>query len=101
MEKHKASSRKPREVQIPKEAEEDEYGFFHMPDGSFYDPDGYFFDKEGYDEFGGYYDDDWLYHPGPGNKHEFEGAEEDDEEDELIAQYNRGMKVEDHPYDND
>jgi hypothetical protein len=38
----------------------------------FYDPDGYYFDVEGFDEFGGYYDEHGYYHPGEGNKHEFE-----------------------------
>jgi hypothetical protein len=50
----------------------------------FYDPDGYYFNKEGLDEFGGYYDDDYLYHPGEGNKHEFEDLYDVEEEDELI-----------------
>lgn len=63
----------------------------------FYDPDGYYFDKEGFDEFGGYYDSDGYYHPGEGNKHEFEDLhEEDDYEDELIQQFERG-----HEYDED
>ena len=66
--KKQGSSWKPRsDVKIPSEADMDEYGFAHMADGSFYDPDGYFFNKDGKDEFGGYYDDDWHYHPGPGN----------------------------------
>ena len=56
----------------------------------FYDPDGYYFNAEGKDEFGGYYDDRGYYHPGPGNKHEFEEYEDEDEEDELIKQFERG-----------
>ena len=36
----------------------------------FYDPDGYYFNKEGIDEFGGYYDDMFYYHPGEKNYHE-------------------------------
>lgn len=51
----------------------------------FYDPDGYYFDVNGKDEFGGYYDERGLYHPGPGNIHEFNDSyQEEDEEDELI-----------------
>lgn len=55
----------------------------------FYDPDGYFF-KDGVDEFGGRYDDEGLYIPGEGNKHEFQDMYakdddfEDDYDDELI-----------------
>ena len=58
----------------------------------FYDPDGYYFNKEGKDEFGGYYDSDNCYHPGDGNKHEFESLDyyEDDYDDELIRQFERG-----------
>ena len=57
----------------------------------FYDPDGYFF-KDGKDEFGGYYDDDNCYHPGPGNRHEFEDDEDelDEIDDDLIRQFERG-----------
>jgi hypothetical protein len=33
--------------------------------GDFYDPNGFYFDANGYDEFGGYYDDDLYYVPGP------------------------------------
>ena len=47
-------------------------GFYILPDNKgFYDPDGYFFNEKGFDEFGGYYDNEGLYHPGPGNMHEF------------------------------
>jgi hypothetical protein len=50
----------------------DEMNFYILPDNKgFYDPDGYFFDEKGFDEFGGYYDNDGLYHPGEGNIHEF------------------------------
>ena len=50
---------------------------------AFYDPDGYYFGSDGKDEFGGYYDDKWYYHPGDKNKHEFD-APSYDEEDELV-----------------
>jgi esterase/lipase superfamily enzyme len=43
--------------------EYDEHGFYRLPDGDFYDPDGYYFNKDGQDQFGGYYDDDFMYHP--------------------------------------
>ena len=59
----------------------------------FYDPDGYYFDVDGYDEFGGHYDDRGYYHPGEGNKHEFEDF--DDDEDELIKQFERGHQDDD------
>ena len=55
---------------------------------------------QGYDEFGGYYDAGGYYHPGEGNKHEFEslGGDYDDDEDELIKQYERGH-ADDEDYD--
>ena len=66
----------------------------------FYDPDGYYFNEHGYDEFGGYYDGKGYYHPGPGNKHEFEdlGGDYYEDEDELIKQYERGH-ADDEDYD--
>lgn len=66
----------------------------------FYDPDGYYFDKEGLDEYGGYYDGIY-YVPGEGNRHEFEDLyyEEDDYEDELIRQFERGHQEDDDDYD--
>ncbi len=60
----------------------------------FYDPDGYFF-KNGKDEFGGFYDDDLKYHPGPGNIHEFPDYQKDDdqEDDDMIRQYEIGHQL--------
>lgn len=58
----------------------------------FFDPDGYYFNKEGKDEFGGHYNAKGFYIPGEKNKHEFES--EDDEEDDLIRQF-------DHAHDSD
>jgi hypothetical protein len=55
----------------------------------FYDPDGYYFDVNGFDEFGGHYEGD-LYFPGEKNKHEFEDLYYDEEEDELVKQFERG-----------
>jgi hypothetical protein len=59
---------------------------------AFFDPDGYFFNREGKDEFGGNYDSQGYYHPGEGNKHEFDSynsnrGDYEDEDDELIRQY--------------
>lgn len=50
---------------------------------------------EGKDEFGGYYDDEGVYFPGEGNKHEFEEMyaqyeEADEYDDELIRQFENG-----------
>ncbi len=44
----------------------DKEGFFRTPNGSFWDPDGIYFNKEGKDSHGGYYDDNFEYHPGKG-----------------------------------
>ncbi len=55
----------------------------------FYDPDGYHFNKDRRDEFGGYYDSRWLYHPGEKNKHEFADTYDEDDDD-LIRQYEEG-----------
>jgi len=30
----------------------------------YYDPDGFLFNTEGFDEFGGYYNEKWVYIPG-------------------------------------
>lgn len=78
----------------------DELGFYNLPEGGFYDPDGYLFNKEGYDEFGGYYDERGFYHPGEKNKHEFEqyAADYEDDEDDLIRQYEMGHADEDEDY---
>jgi hypothetical protein len=65
---------------------------YHFLD--FYDPDGYYFDVDGFDEFGGYYDKKGYYHPGKANAHEFKDLLEydDEEEDELILQFERGHR---------
>lgn len=42
----------------------DDQGFYRLPDGDFYDPDGVYFNKEGKDKYGGYYDEEFIYHPG-------------------------------------
>jgi hypothetical protein len=72
----KQSKKKPakavRQVKEVEGAYYDEMGFYILPDNKgFYDPDGFLFDEKGFDQFGGYYDNDGLYHPGEANKHEF------------------------------
>jgi len=42
----------------------DHYGCYIYPDGSFLDPNGVFFNKDGLDSNGGFYDEDFHYHPG-------------------------------------
>jgi len=68
----------------------------------FYDPDGYYFNKDGIDEFGGYYKGIY-YIPGPGNKHEFEDLydDEDDYDDELIRQFERGHQEDDEDFEDE
>ena len=44
----------------------DNEGFFRTPNGSFWDPDGIYFNREGKDSHGGYYDNNFEYHPGKG-----------------------------------
>lgn len=44
----------------------DDNGFYITPNGSFWDPDGVYFNREGLDKHGGYYDDNFEYHPGRG-----------------------------------
>ena len=79
-----------RDIPEVKGAVYDELGFYNLPDGSFYDPDGHYFDQDGYDEFKGYYDENDVYVPGPGNKHLYKcnKDEYDDrfENDELARQ---------------
>lgn len=63
----------------------------------YYDPDGYFF-RNGFDEFGGTYDDDLNYHPGPKNIHEFPDYVPPKNvltEDELIRQFEAGHTIKD------
>ena len=61
------------------------YTLFLMIILGFYDPDGYLFDKNRRDEFGGHYDEQWRYHPGEANKHEFQDMyNEDYDDDDLI-----------------
>ena len=91
----------------------------------FYDPDGYLFNKDGFDEFGGYYDNEGFYHPGEKNKHEFPdykpseshkdrkgGSKEEkqhthkkrddfEDDDDLIAAFERGDQVDDTYEDED
>ena len=42
----------------------DVYGCYIYPDGSFWDPNGVFFNKDGLDANGGFYDEEFVYHPG-------------------------------------
>ena len=42
----------------------DDQGFYRLPGGDFYDPDGVYFNKEGKDKYGGYYDEEFIYHAG-------------------------------------
>lgn len=42
----------------------DIYGCYLLPDGSFWDPNGVYFNRDGLDINGGYYDEDFVYHPG-------------------------------------
>jgi len=80
----------------------DELGFYYLPDGSFYDPDGYYFDQEGYGRYGGYYDENAVFHgpyeqqfKGKKNKkynnyqnyEEYNGAGEDYYEEEADEKY--------------
>lgn len=57
---------------IPREFEEvdggkyNQYGFYYTPQGSFWDCDGIYFDRTGKDVHGGYYDEEFKYHPGEG-----------------------------------
>lgn len=44
----------------------DDAGFYIAKDGAFWDPDGVFFNPQGFDKYGGYYDDNLVYQPGPG-----------------------------------
>jgi len=42
----------------------DTVGCYILPDGSFWDPNGVYFNKDGLDSNGGFYDEDFVYHPG-------------------------------------
>lgn len=53
----------PGNVKVEEGAEYDDHGFYRLPGGDFYDPDGIYFDKDGKDKYGGYYDDQFNYHP--------------------------------------
>lgn len=44
----------------------DKFGFYRTPNGSFWDCDGVYFNKEGKDAHGGFYDENYEYHPGDG-----------------------------------
>lgn len=44
----------------------DKDGFYYTPNGSFWDVDGVYFDRKGMDLHEGYYDENKIYHPGPG-----------------------------------
>lgn len=44
----------------------DKFGFYRTPNGSFWDVDGVYFDRTGKDIHGGYYDEEFNYHPGEG-----------------------------------
>jgi hypothetical protein len=50
---------------------------------AFYDPDGYYFNEKGFDEYGGRYDERGFYHPGKGNKHEFDSVNHEEYGDEF------------------
>ena len=43
----------------------DGYGCYVNPDGSFWNPNGIYFNKDGIDFNGGFYDEEFEYHPGP------------------------------------
>lgn len=44
----------------------DKFGFYRTPNGSFWDCDGIYFNKDGKDSHGGFYDENYEYHPGDG-----------------------------------
>jgi hypothetical protein len=57
---------KQREFKEVEGGKYDDLGFYRTPNGSFWDPDGIYFNKEGKDSHGGYYDNNFEYHPGDG-----------------------------------
>eukprot|EP00345_Euplotes_harpa_P014017 CAMPEP_0168341502 /NCGR_PEP_ID=MMETSP0213-20121227/14736_1 /TAXON_ID=151035 /ORGANISM="Euplotes harpa, Strain FSP1.4" /LENGTH=257 /DNA_ID=CAMNT_0008348019 /DNA_START=13 /DNA_END=786 /DNA_ORIENTATION=- len=54
----------PQEFEEVEGGNYDDNGFYRLSGGDFYDPDGVYFDKDGKDKYGGYYDEEFLYHPG-------------------------------------
>eukprot|EP00345_Euplotes_harpa_P016902 CAMPEP_0168342490 /NCGR_PEP_ID=MMETSP0213-20121227/15425_1 /TAXON_ID=151035 /ORGANISM="Euplotes harpa, Strain FSP1.4" /LENGTH=264 /DNA_ID=CAMNT_0008349397 /DNA_START=13 /DNA_END=807 /DNA_ORIENTATION=- len=97
----------PQEFEEVEGGKYDDNGFYRLPGGDFYDPDGVYFDKDGKDKYGGYYDKEFLYHPGKEylamvkaiqDEHQFLeqfGVNDGGEEEDGLEEYEEAKQFED------
>ena len=84
----------------------DTYGCYILPDGSFWDPNLVYFNKDGLDSNGGFYDEEFVYNPGPNWNDELQCYDDEEQipenmkepikggiQDKLVSEYENNKNL--------